>query len=61
MDLKTDFAISRPIVVTVCMSGSPNRGRPSGDLFNGTYVPVEEPSTASIAAIEVITRRGVSS
>jgi hypothetical protein len=36
-------------IKTVCMSGSPNRGRPSGDLFNGTYVPEEEPSTASIA------------
>jgi hypothetical protein len=25
----------------------PDRDRPSGDHFNGTYVPVEEPSTAS--------------
>ena len=39
----------RPIVVTVCMSGSPNRGRPIGDHLNGTYVPVKEPSTASKA------------
>jgi hypothetical protein len=29
------------------MSVSPNRGRPIGDHFNGTYLPVEEPSTAS--------------
>jgi hypothetical protein len=31
------------------MSVSPNRGRPIGDHFNGTYLPVEEPSTASLA------------
>jgi hypothetical protein len=36
-------------VVTFCMSDSPDRDRPSGDHFNGTYVPVEEPSTASRA------------
>jgi hypothetical protein len=35
--------------VTACMSASPNRSRPIGDHFNGTYVPVEEPSTASRA------------
>jgi hypothetical protein len=35
------------------MSGSPDRGRPSGDHFNGTYVPVEEPSTASLAVIRL--------
>jgi hypothetical protein len=29
----------------------PDRDRPSGDHFDGTYVPVEEPSTASIADI----------
>jgi hypothetical protein len=27
----------------------PESRPPSGDLFNGTYVPVEEPSTASMA------------
>jgi hypothetical protein len=32
------------------MLGSPkNRDRRSGDHFNGTYVPVREPSTASKA------------
>jgi hypothetical protein len=31
----------------------PNRGHPSGDHLNGTYVPVEEPSTASEAVIGV--------
>src|SRR6516164_6529824 len=29
------------------MSASPDRDRPNGDHLNGTYVPVEEPSTAS--------------
>jgi hypothetical protein len=33
------------------MSDSPDRDRPRGDHFNGTYVPVEEPSTASEAEI----------
>jgi len=33
------------------MSASPDRDRPNGDHLNGTYVPVEEPSTASIGDI----------
>src|SRR5262249_48909487 len=44
-----DFAISRPTVVTACMFASSESGHPFGD--RGTYVPVEEPSTASAADI----------
>src|ERR1700674_3252827 len=43
--------MSRPIVVIACMLGSSESGRPIGDLCPGTYVPVEEPSTASEAVI----------
>ncbi len=35
------------------MSGPPDRGRPVGDHFHGTYVPVEEPPTASQKAAAV--------
>jgi hypothetical protein len=38
--------MSRPIVVTACIVASSESGHPIGDP--GTYVPVEEPSTASI-------------
>ena len=46
---KTDFAMSRPIVVTVCMTGSSELWEFSSTHFRGTRVPVEEPSTASKA------------
>jgi hypothetical protein len=39
------------------MHGSPNRDRPSGDRFNGTYVPVGQPSTASGTDIAAGLRR----
>src|SRR5215469_7033459 len=40
--------MSRPTTVTTCMLRSPKCcDRPNGDHFNGTYAPVEEPSTAS--------------
>ena len=41
--------MSRPIVVTACIVASSESGHPIGDP--GTYVPVEEPSTASQADI----------
>src|ERR1035438_10160228 len=45
---KTDLAMSRPIVVIVCIvSSSPNRGSFNSAHIRGTHVPVEEPSTAS--------------
>src|SRR3954452_10546837 len=44
---KTDFAMSRPIVVIVCMDAPPNRGSLNSAHIFGTHVPVEEPSTAS--------------
>src|SRR5437879_1455774 len=47
----TDFAISRPIVVTACMVGSSESWSPHRDHFLGAYAPVEEPSTASKADI----------
>src|SRR5215813_3621137 len=34
-----------------------NRDRPSGDHFNGTYVPMGEPSTASEAAVQRLISR----
>jgi hypothetical protein len=34
------------------MLASHNRDHPSGGHFNGTYAPVREPSTASIADLE---------
>src|SRR3954470_18656927 len=45
---KTDFAMSRPIVVIVCMDAPPNRGSLNSAHIHGTHVPVEEPSTASV-------------
>jgi hypothetical protein len=39
----TDFAMSRPIAVTVFMWLPPNRGRPIGGHFLGASAPVEEP------------------
>src|SRR3954454_14146869 len=45
---KTDFAMSRPIVVIVCMDAPPNRGSLNSAHIFGTHVPVEEPSTASL-------------
>src|SRR6188508_2372147 len=41
--------MSRPIVVIVCMDAPPNRGSFNSAHIFGTHVPVEEPSTASIA------------
>src|SRR5436189_2863796 len=48
---KTDFAMSRPIVVIVCMDAPLNRGSLNSAHIHGTHVPVEEPSTASIGDI----------
>src|SRR3954471_20600465 len=48
---KTDFAMSRPIVVIVCMDAPPNRGSLNSAHIFGTHVPVEEPSTASKPAV----------
>jgi len=42
------------------MSASPDRDRPNGDHLNGTYVPVEEPSTASIGDIALLLNHLVS-
>src|SRR6202051_2452136 len=44
---KTDLAISKPIVVTVCMDSSSESWEPQQPHIRGTLVPVEEPSTAS--------------
>src|SRR6476620_5030358 len=41
--------MSRPIVVTLCILLSSESWSPQRRLLNGTYVPVEEPSTASSA------------
>src|SRR4029078_3078390 len=47
---KTDFAMSRPIVATVCISSSSESWEPQrAPHLDGTLVPVEEPSTASHA------------
>jgi hypothetical protein len=40
------------MVVIVCIPISPKCDRPTGDHFDGTYVPVEEPSTASQAEVK---------
>src|SRR5476649_2952602 len=48
---KTDFAMSRPIVVITCMFGSSKSWGPNSTHCFGTYVPVEELSTASQADI----------
>ena len=48
---KTDFAMSRPIVVIACMFGSSKLWGPNSTHCFGTYVPVEEPSTASLAEV----------
>jgi hypothetical protein len=50
---KTDLAMSRPIVVTTCMSGSCESWGLNSTHIHGTHVPVEEPSTASKADIEL--------
>src|SRR5476649_2777217 len=50
---KTDFAMSRPIVVITCMFGSSKLWGPNSTHCFGTYVPVEEPSTASITEVAV--------
>ena len=42
-----EFAISRPIVLTVCMIGSSESWGLNSTHLHGTHVPVEEPSTAS--------------
>src|ERR1035438_8570797 len=50
---KTDLAMSRPIVVIVCIvSSSPNRGSFNSAHIRGTHVPVEEPSTASTTDLQ---------
>ena len=51
MHLKTDFAMSRPIVLTGCMIGSFESWCLNNTHIHGTHVPVEEPSTVSIADI----------
>jgi hypothetical protein len=43
---KTDFAMSRPIVVT-SMTSSSGSGSLNSSYIRGTHVPVGEPSTAS--------------
>src|SRR6185503_5268627 len=50
---KTDLAMSRPIVVIVCMDAPPNRGSFNSAHIFGTHVPVEEPSTASEPDVRV--------
>src|SRR5450759_1664432 len=52
----TDLAMSRPIVVIACMLGSSNCGGLNSPHIHGTHVPVEEPSTASIADIATSSR-----
>ena len=47
----TDLAMSRPIVVTVCMLGSSKLRGLNSIRIHGTHVPVDEPSTASRAGI----------
>ena len=47
----TDLAISRPIVVIVCIFGSSKLWGLNSAHIHGTHVPVEEPSTASKAVI----------
>src|SRR4029079_4959004 len=44
--------MSRPIVVIVCMDAPPNRGSFNSAHIRGTHVPVEEPSTASLADMQ---------
>src|SRR5215813_889338 len=46
---KIDFAISRPIILTACMFGSSKSWGLNSTHLHGTHVPVQEPSTASIA------------
>ena len=48
---RMDFAMSRPIVVIVCMFGSSKSWGLNSTHCFGTYVPVEEPSTASEAEV----------
>jgi hypothetical protein len=45
------FAMSRPIVLTACMPGSPDPWSPHRRPLHATYVEVEEPSTASEADV----------
>src|ERR1017187_5072869 len=45
----SDLAISRPIVVIVCMLGFSKLWGLNSTHIHGTHVPVEEPSTASLA------------
>jgi hypothetical protein len=54
----TDLAISRPIVVIVCMLGSSKLRGLNSTHIHGTHVPVEEPFTASIADIPRTIRIG---
>src|SRR5215471_16397272 len=49
--------MSRPIVVTACMVASSESGHHIGDP--GTYVPVEEPSTASLTDICSATKKSL--
>jgi len=49
--------MSRPIVVTLCMLLSSESWSPQRRPLNGTYVPVEEPSTASIGDMLSISGR----
>ena len=53
------LAMSRPIVVTVCIDTLLNCGSLNSVHICGTHVPVEEPSTASLDG--VIGRRLVDS
>jgi hypothetical protein len=47
------LAISKPTVVIACMFGSSESWGFSSAHIHGTHVPVEEPSTATIADITV--------
>ena len=49
----SDLAISRPIVVIVCMLASSKLWGLNSTHIHGTHVPVEEPSTASEADIRL--------
>src|SRR5436190_13642236 len=48
--------MSRPIVVTACMFAPPNRRGLNSTHMHGTSVPMEEPSTGSIADITCVER-----
>jgi hypothetical protein len=53
--VKTDFAMSKPIVVIAASLAPLNRGSLNSAHIHGTDVPVEEPSTASTTDIGKVT------